>query len=70
MPAASRKWTPNCNCPRRDADKHRQPCPYASRPVPRQVAGQVAVSPGVYADWLIDAGLADRVDDWAACRPA
>ena len=66
MPRA--KFIPNCRCPRRADDRHRHPCPYASRPVPRGAAGRVAVSPGVYADWLVANGKADYEDGWAAMR--
>ena len=48
-------------------DKHKAGCRYGPSALPRGTAGRVAVSPGVYANWLIDAGAADNVQGWAAC---
>lgn len=62
------RYTPACGCPRRDMDKHRAGCRYGPSALPSGTAGRVAVSPGRYANWLIDAGAGERLPgDWAAC---
>ena len=61
-----------CDCPRKARGKHRQPCVYAERPVPKarhdgkQRRRVSVVSPGRYADWLLERRLALPEDGgWA-----
>ena len=65
MPRA--RYTPACDCPRRDMERHRTGCVYGPSAVPRGAGGRVAVSPGVYARALIEQGAAVNVQGWAAC---
>ena len=60
----AKAFDPGCDCPRKARGKHRSPCAYADRPVPKaRHAGKhrkrvSVVSPGVYAQWLLEQRLA------------
>lgn len=69
MPEA---FTPDCACPRKDRGKHRAPCVYAPSVAPKARHANKyrkrlsVVSPGIYANWLIEQRLALPEDQgWA-----
>ena len=73
----SKAFDPGCDCPRKDKGKHRSPCVYAlsvapkARHASKQRRRVSVVSPGAYAQWLIDQRLALPEDDgWAGCYTA